>query len=123
MTLQEIFDKILAHARTQRRQAAVITELSDGKRKISCMYRCHDGTKCFIGALIPDEKYKPELENKGVSSIPVLAALGYYDRTFKASPLDLFILQRIHDCKQPHEWEDEFKTFAKDHHLIYTPPA
>lgn len=34
-----------------------------------CAYRSHDGLKCAVGMLIPDELYTPEWEQKSLSSI------------------------------------------------------
>lgn len=57
--LQEVYDTVVNHHRTQGRQAT-----SNG----SCRYRTADGLKCAIGCLIPDDKYDSTFEGKGVYS-------------------------------------------------------
>jgi len=51
---QEVFDIVVNHLFTQGRPAY------DGVQ--GCMYRTHDGLRCAVGVLIPDNLYDPEFE-------------------------------------------------------------
>lgn len=57
MNLQEIFDKVVDHLKTQNKQA--VDDEGD------CLYRTQEGLKCAIGCLIPDEWYTPNMEIGG----------------------------------------------------------
>jgi hypothetical protein len=77
----------------------------------SCMYR-HDGKKCAVGMLIPDDKYSPGIEKAAIysvmygSSSPEAVAL---DSTLNACgflPEDyqfLSDLQKVHDRSDVHQ--------------------
>lgn len=90
MTLQEIFDKVAVHLLTQGKQ-------SQGLYDTACKYRGHDGLKCAVGCLIPDDKYRPDMEGYTVytlvSRFPDV--LGFYTGDSELSLLTC--LQRIHD--------------------------
>lgn len=58
MSLQEVFDKVVNHAFTQKRRA---TSNNKGNYPV-CLYRASNGDRCFIGALIPDNEYDPAIE-------------------------------------------------------------
>ena len=53
MTDQELFDRVVTHLAKQGRRAMA---------RVACLYRTPDGLKCAIGCLIPDEKYRAEME-------------------------------------------------------------
>ena len=111
-----MFDRVVAHARAQRIKS---TNPLNG----ACVYRGPNGTKCFIGALIPDDKYEPRMddENLSASSRIIQEAVGMDD-----SYLQAFIaskLQVIHDMHDPSSWEEKFEELAYAHDLTYTPPA
>lgn len=72
---QDIFDRALAHLRTQRQPA--LNHYQDHDESPRCLYRTPEGLKCAIGALIPDENYNPDLENTAASSHCVIEAMGY----------------------------------------------
>jgi hypothetical protein len=55
MTPQEILDTVARHLFAQGRPAR---DPVSG----SCQYRTSDGLKCAVGALIPDEMYRPEMD-------------------------------------------------------------
>lgn len=61
-----------------------------------CMYRTMTGACCFIGALIPNERYHPSLERASGIDQSVLRAVGVPSAT---SMLQNFLLeaQSIHD--------------------------
>lgn len=54
-TQQEIFDKVWEYAKTMERPSNIVVEGL-------CMYRGPGGNKCFVGILIPDEVYSPDME-------------------------------------------------------------
>lgn len=55
---QEIFNLVVEHLFSQGRPAY------DGNR--GCMYRTHDGLRCAVGVLIPDDLYDPAFETNEV---------------------------------------------------------
>jgi hypothetical protein len=57
-----MFDVVVKHLWAQGRRAT-----SSDSSNASCKYRGIHGTKCAIGALIPDELYRPEIEGLAVS--------------------------------------------------------
>lgn len=60
--LQPIFDKVATHFLS-------MTAPSSAPDKSMCYYRDPDnGNRCFIGALIQDEDYRPEIEGVSVRS-------------------------------------------------------
>jgi hypothetical protein len=121
MTNQELFDRVVAHARQQKCQAR------EGSK---CLYRRPNGAKCFIGALIPDDKYDPSFENVGLSmlnsnykgdkqvALQIAEASGLDESQYALGEQ----LQNIHDNIDTEEWESEFKHFAIEHSLIYIAP-
>ena len=58
---QEIFDLVVEHLFTQGRPAY------DGNR--GCMYRTHDGLRCAVGVLIPDDFYDPAFEKNIAATV------------------------------------------------------
>jgi hypothetical protein len=55
-----MFDKMVAHLREQKAFSA------QSPNSMACSYRGAGGTKCAIGALIPDDKYDPDFEGHAV---------------------------------------------------------
>lgn len=114
MTPQEIFDKVATHLLTQRERAFGI----DGE----CCYRGVGGTKCAIGALIPDELYDKKLEGcsvlmdkvrqvlEGAGVLPKNSGHIYSD----GNVLLLNKLQRIHDCTTEANWPHELDYVASE---------
>lgn len=107
LSAQELFDKVLAHARAQRRRATT----PDG----SCRYRLPDGRKCFIGALIPGERYSREFEGRSVYNPAIRFAAGI--------PSELLVLarelQRVHDALEPEDWEQQLAIVAEEFDLEF----
>lgn len=64
MTPQEIFDTVATHLFTQGVMAVNTSLIPDSDGTAKCAYRGDNGVKCAAGCLIPDELYKPEMENK-----------------------------------------------------------
>lgn len=114
MTNQELFDKVVAHARAQKCRSY---DPDNG----NCLYRGPGGTKCFIGALIPDDKYDPKMDEDRLAAGAdcVREAAGY--EGLSATNLACQ-LQGIHDSRAVEVWEEQFQEVAKDFNLTYTPP-
>lgn len=89
MTPQEIFDTVATHLLAQGHQA---------KQGAFCMYRMPNGSKCAAGFLIPDEAYRPSMENKSFSH---LCESGNYDLPGWMYPNKVLIanLQGVHDSE------------------------
>ena len=107
MTLQEMFDKAIAHFADMDRPSMSTHSEYGGS---DCAYRGHEGNKCIIGAFIDDEHYDPSFEGKGVREYesfngtctvqPVLNALvkSMGVEALSVEKIDLlFQLQLIHD--------------------------
>ena len=107
MTLQEMFDKAIAHFADMDRPSMSTPSEYGGT---DCAYRGHEGNKCIVGAFIDDEHYKHTFEGKGVLEYstlnrscgvqPVLnavaASMGVEALDDEQSQL-LYKLQLIHD--------------------------
>ena len=111
MTNQEVFDKVVAHARQQGGKA--VNE--DG---CVCMYRNGLGHKCFAGIFIPDEDYKPEMEGNPIRSLVI-----DYNLFSQGDTNLLFELQGIHDYTEAAGWEAKFKKPADTRGLVYKEPT
>ena len=76
MNKQEVFNKVIAHMREQRRPAVA----DNPDRGFACVYREAGGRKCAIGALIPDEVYDEAMEGRPVrhilTNMPMFEAVG-----------------------------------------------
>ena len=106
MTNQEVFDKVVAHARQQGCKSLMENVLHPEEGPI-CAYRGENNTKCFA-VLIPDEDYRKSYEDK--FSMAVFHEIGITD-------MDGFLvrdLQVIHDHTRQIEWEAKFKKLAND---------
>ena len=107
MTLQEMFDKAVAHFADMEKPSMSTPSEYGGT---DCAYRGHEGNKCIVGAFIDDEHYESSLEGKGVLEYstlnrscgvqPVLnavaASMGVEALNDDQSQL-LYNLQLIHD--------------------------
>lgn len=71
MTRQEIFNTVATALLAQGKASYA--------RYGGCLYRGPDGTKCAVGHLIPDEKYRPSLEGKGAEHADVVRAASIPD--------------------------------------------
>ena len=63
MTLQEMFDKAIAHFADMDRPSMSTPNCEGGT---DCAYRGYEGNKCIVGAIIDDEHYESSFEGKGV---------------------------------------------------------
>ena len=118
MKMQEAFDIVVTHALKQNERALMDIE-TEG---CSCRYRTPDGLKCFVGALIPDDRYHPAMEGNSVADL--LAGRSFipdYLLLENESPHiqeDFYShLQEIHDYHEPAEWREELINLAIEHHL------
>ena len=125
LTPQQVFDRVVAHARTQGRAAM------EGNY---CRYRAYDGTKSFVGSLIADEHYTPAIELNLCSAPHVVRALQasgiqtgrrMHDNTEDTVLTMLKRLDNIHAAgwRDASCWEAEFKLAAAHFRLTYTPPT
>jgi hypothetical protein len=122
MDRQETFDKVARHLLTQGRRSAELNPMVSGG---VCRYRSPDGTKCAVGALIPDELYSADMEGRSVIGLvgcdgnddvspwaeALRAHLGVesdYDERF------LETLQRIHDGYEPDTWPSRLIELADE---------
>jgi hypothetical protein len=62
MTNQEFFTKVVLHSRT-------MTERSLNDTTTFCRYRGSRGGKCFVGGVIPDNVYEPDMEGDSVAGL------------------------------------------------------
>ncbi len=97
----QVIDKVIEHAKLG------IVSLDDSGH---CLYRGPNGTKCFIGALIPDEAYEERFESNAVSDMPdVLEAAGLSPE--QATLAD--DLQYIHDRTDPSRWIEKLTALRR----------
>lgn len=109
---QELFDAVVAHART-------MTHKSQSEDEGRCYYRAPDGNRCFIGGIIPDEDYRPRFDNEMsvTDANTILTMLGFSDDNVLTLACQL---QDIHDNCDMNEWEELFEMAALEHELVYT---
>lgn len=106
MMAQEIFDRAVRHLLTQRKRSAQ----PDGERR--CLYRGPDGLKCPVGALIPDELYKPEMDVMPIDEVFAFPEIAEFFGQENQELLEN--LQAIHDDIQPHKWALALRQLALD---------
>jgi hypothetical protein len=110
---QVVFDIVVEHALKQNCRSA------DPDNSNDCMYRGPNGTKCFAGALIPDDKYLPSFEGRGWIT---LVAGGYVESHNREL---ISVLQEIHDCYVTERWPEKLRELGKEKGLNVDklPPA
>ena len=127
MTLQEMFDKAVAHfAQMQKPSMSTPSEYGGS----DCAYRGHEGNMCIVGAFIEDAHYKHTFEGKGVLEFSTLGktcgvqpVLNAVAASMGVEALDdeqgllLFKLQLIHDDHSDgfDIGEDEWYTIVEPH--------
>lgn len=89
MTLQEQVDKICEKVEKEFTGLSYV-DLTGSEYR--CLYRSHEGHKCIVGLLIPDEEYSTELE--GTSGLNIVKT---YDILSDYNGHLLNDIQRIHD--------------------------
>lgn len=117
-TAQEVFDFALNHLLKQNRMS-----INGGG---SCSYRADDGSRCAVGAFIPDELYDQKFERRRVAS----GELNDVIETLGLLPFVglLSLLQDLHDHAPVYapfsvdgvfipKMMDKIETIAKSHNL------
>lgn len=109
---QTAFDRAAAHLLRQGAQALNTA----GK----CCYLASDGRQCAVGALIPGEMYRPEMEGH------TFKTLLYVDREYRwgvnalLADVNIFLLQDLqycHDNNGPPGWPYILRDIAERHQL------
>ena len=98
MNMQEVFDKAVNGIRAQ----GALSVNGEGL----CCYRGPAETKCFVGQLITDEAYDPELEGAGAAMSSVLAAL--VRSGVGGLPVNFLV-----DCQVAHDDADDLDEFEE----------
>ena len=117
MNAQEVFDTVATHLLKQNMRAIDM----EG----SCVYRSHDGLKCAVGCLIPDDIYEPGFESLGeivvvIENCKELLADKASDWVTEnlAPHFELLDdLQRVHDSDRPEAWPMALNRVARCHGL------
>lgn len=110
MNNQELFNRVAIHLIKQGRRSICT------KDENICAYRGANGLKCAGGALIHDEHYHYDLENKVVNQPSVRAAL--FKSGISEDQLNLVIrLQSIHDNTRSQYWMRELTASADNYNL------
>ena len=127
--LQETFDRVVNALRTQNVKCV--------NAKGDCMYRGIENAKCAAGHLIPDEKYRPDIEYSGVAlfsnplSLPevnticdtkvnLLRPAGEIINEEGHDIILVGALQVVHDSYSLDSWENQWKKVADAFGLTYT---
>ena len=113
---QATFDRVATHLMTQGHKALLPDHMqikrSDGKYSNICAYRTPSGDTCAAGCLIPEEQYRPELEQTDLCDvIPQVPALQEHDKDLLAR------LQEVHDCWDAEDWKDGLRRVADEFFL------
>ena len=121
MSRQEMFDKVCQHLKTQKKRSML-------SNYGLCAYRDHDGLKCAVGALIPDDFYDVYMNVVHNTSSVINLMRNIPELKIEEVNLDfLDELQRIHDNRI--YWDEngfngkgilELKRFAKEFNLTYS---
>lgn len=115
LSRQQIFDKAAKHLLKQDCRAS----RNEHSSEFACFYRGPNGTKCAVGALIPDRFYHESMEEKSAAAL----LAGFPDfRHYLGAGLDvskehskanlLTCLQEIHDCYPPDSWREKLRYLA-----------
>lgn len=103
MSAQELFVKVANHLLKQGKRSADSNDY--------CLYRGPDGMMCAAGILIPDEVYKPEMEQQAWYKL-----VSNFD--FPTEHKDLITdLQIIHDDYPSENWRVHLIQHGKRHNL------
>jgi hypothetical protein len=111
-TLQQAFDAIVTHALTHRTRSWCDDDQI-------CMYRqgrdASSTTRCFVGALIDDADYYPDLEGLQADEPEVGRVLK--ESGWPTVPEFYEAAQNIHDDYEPAGWADQLVELGADHNL------
>lgn len=114
---REIFQTVARHL---LKQGAQSIRFGISENPTECVYNNRSGLKCAVGALIPDDKYRPVMDQSGpVDENPaVLNALaevyGWGDTTPARTIRLLRKLQIVHDYTAPACWGTALKNVAEE---------
>jgi hypothetical protein len=108
---QEMLDKIISRAKLGVKSEYDGDEDGDN----TCRYRTQDGNRCFVGELIPDEKYSPTIEDTPVGKhiISMIPDATLSDIEF------LQDMQTVHDNLPIREWQDGLRALADKYELSF----
>lgn len=119
ITLQQAFNTICHKAQLQN----ALSHIPDDP-DFMCAYRTKDGKQCFIGMIMPDELYDPQMDADNSDIKFVLKNYPEVEKYFALIDSDtLEDLQGIHDTGgtmvNPWDnlWEKSLRRFALKHHL------
>lgn len=110
LALQTLFDAAVTHL---LKQDAKANDTKKCDRVPRCMYRASNGLKCGIGGILPDDKYDPAFEGKGVNALPapVLESMGIID---EGTELLAQRVQSIHDQLPVSLWAVALRILARN---------
>lgn len=113
---QQLFDIAIRGLAAQGWQRAVSLSCAYGGKV--CQYRAEDGKKCFVGHLIPEDKYHPSLEGAMITDVPIIG-IGLV-------PENSTLARLLRDCQAIHDQgfsvdtlEQRYKTFATQHRFTW----
>ena len=108
---QEMLNKVISRAKLGVKSAYDGGE-DDGN---TCRYRTRDGNRCFVGELIPDERYTPYIEDAPIGKhiIDMIPDATLSDIEF------LQDMQTVHDNSPVREWQDELHALADKYELSF----
>lgn len=110
MNKQEVFNKVWERAKDKRRA-------TEGVAEIRCLLRADrkaNSLACFIGVLIPNEQYTPDMEDIGFMQL--LRAIQKED--FFMVDYHFFLdIRSIHDSNSPHMWDTLLRELAARYKL------
>lgn len=112
-TAQEIFDYVARHLLTQGKKS-VLPDTED-----VCAYRGKDDCKCAAGCLIPDDRYKPEFEQKLWNTAASFGIAQHFPEYLEFLGL-IRELQLVHDRYEPEAWKEALVEVAQVHHLDFS---
>ncbi|MCH7759842.1 hypothetical protein IIA15_00350 [candidate division TA06 bacterium] len=114
LTMQETFNKIRDHLLKQNYKSKAVFQDS-----VLCAFRDGNGRSCAIGCLIPDKKYRPELEYSVVHDRKIMDILETVIEMGKSLTAINFLedCQDIHDKHDPCDWQDELGNVALAYNL------
>lgn len=105
MNKQEIFDIVSVH---------LILPNAKSENDSVCLYRGPNGLKCAAGALLPDEYYRTDMEERALLDVVRKFNVPEYWRT--EWPF-LEELQALHDEFTVEEWPDVLRSTARTYDL------
>ena len=128
LSRQDILDKTVKHLSSMTcRSMKKVNGLS------TCLYRGPNGSKCAIGALIPDKMYDPVMESNTVSQLiieefPAVSSL-FYKKDLETRDFLSFLdrVQTVHDNE--YNWRNNkfvgyksIASLARQYNLKYDGP-